>query len=129
MYSETTADISVHVEPEFLSEQSNAEENFFLYAYKITIENNSHRSCQLVKRHWIIRDGIGREEHVEGDGVIGKQPVIGPGERFSYTSGCPLSTPTGNMRGKYTMKTAEKQMSIKVPLFFLRPGSPASDGH
>ena len=126
MYSETTADISVIVEPEFLSEQSNSEENFYLYAYRITIENNSQDSCKLIKRHWIIRDGIGREEHVEGNGVIGKQPTIEPGETFTYTSGCPLSTPTGNMRGSYTMQTLHKKVNIKVPLFFLRPARSSS---
>ena len=122
MYSRTTASISITVEPEFLSEQSNTDERFFLYAYKIIIENNSSEACQLLKRHWIIRDGQGKEEHVEGEGVIGKQPVIRPGERFIYTSGCPLSTPTGNMRGTYTMKTAsDKKLKVKVPLFFLSP--------
>jgi ApaG protein len=122
MYRQTTSSISIIVEPEFLSEQSNTHENFFLYAYKITIENNSKEACQLLKRHWIIRDGSGKEEHVEGDGVIGKQPVIRPGERFVYTSGCPLATPTGSMRGSYVMRTASvKSLKVKVPLFFLSP--------
>ena len=75
-----------------------------------------------MSRHWTIRDGSGNEEHVIGDGVIGKQPVIGPGESFSYTSGCPLSTPTGNMRGKYYMSGPnDEEFEVKIPLFFLRP--------
>lgn len=122
MYYACTAGIAVEVEPEFLSEQLNLEEHFFLYIYKITVSNHSKEPCQLLRRHWIIRDGLGNEEYVEGDGVIGKQPVIQPGENFVYTSGCPLSTPTGNMRGTYTMRIGSVQnLKIKIPLFFLIP--------
>lgn len=122
MYFEETSAIRVSVEPEFLSEQSNSDENFYLYAYKITIENRSAEAFQLLRRHWIIRDGTGREERVEGEGVVGKKPVIRPGERFIYTSGCPLSTPTGNMRGTYTVRTSSSSwVKVRVPVFFLRP--------
>lgn len=135
-YQNTTDNISVEVEPQFLSKESNGTTDFYVYAYIVTIENLSDEPVQLLSRHWIIRNGDGLEEHVVGEGVIGKQPTIGPGKRYSYRSGCPLTTPTGNMRGKYRMQTASgKTLDVQIPLFFLRPDRPmdtpsyAVDGH
>ncbi|SMF49404.1 Co2+/Mg2+ efflux protein ApaG [Pseudobacteriovorax antillogorgiicola] len=122
MYFRDTHGFRITVEPEFISEEYSGGHHYFIYSYTVTIENNSKNPCQLLSRHWIIRDGTGNEEHVIGDGVVGKQPIIRPGETFSYTSGCPLTTPTGNMRGKYYMVGPKnREFEIKIPLFFLRP--------
>ena len=121
MYEESTKEISVQAEPKFISRESNSDGYYYIFSYKITIRNESSSPCQLLSRHWIIRDGTGHEEHVVGDGVIGKQPVIDPGSSYTYTSGCPLTTPTGNMRGRYRMLNSNNsEFDIKVPLFFLR---------
>lgn len=125
MYVADTAGISVSVEPHFIAKESNSGVDYFIYSYTITIKNNASSSCQLLSRHWVIRDGEGREEHVIGEGVVGKQPVIKPGEAYTYRSGCPLATPTGNMRGTYQMLGPENErFEIKIPLFFLRPDCP-----
>lgn len=125
MYSAETDNISVTVEPHFIAKESNSGVDYYIYSYTITLRNNGKQNCQLISRHWVIRDGLGREEHVVGDGVVGKQPVIRPGESYSYRSGCPLATPTGSMRGTYHMQDqAGGRFEIKIPLFFLRPDCP-----
>lgn len=125
MYVAETEGISINVEPHFIAKESNSGADYFIYSYTITIRNNSQVTCQLLSRHWIIRDGLGREEHVVGEGVVGKQPIIKPNESYTYRSGCPLATATGSMRGVYQMLGAgEKRFEIKIPLFFLRPDCP-----
>jgi ApaG protein len=125
MYIADTEGICVRVEPHFIAKESNSGVDYFIYSYTISIKNNGHRPCQLMSRHWIIRDGQGREEHVIGEGVVGKQPMIRPGEVYTYRSGCPLGTPTGNMRGTYQMLGPDNQrFEIRIPLFFLRPDCP-----
>lgn len=129
MYEATTAGFTVTVVPEYLTQQSDEETGFYLYSYKIDIRNQSGRSARLIRRWWIIRDGKGVEEVVEGNGVIGQQPLIAHGGSFSYTSGCPLNTPTGNMRGHYVMQPDHgSTFTIRVPLFFLRPTQPRPSG-
>ncbi len=124
-YQQTTDNIKVEVEPQFLSKETNGEMEFYVYAYIVSIENMSDEPVRLLSRHWIIRNGQGLEEHVVGEGVVGKQPMIEPGKHYSYRSGCPLTTPTGNMRGKYRMETKSgKTLDVKIPLFFLRPNKP-----
>lgn len=121
MYQETTRGFRVEVEPRFLPDHSSAENQQFIFLYRIRIQNEGDETAQLVSRHWIIRDGNGDEREVEGPGVVGEQPLLAPGESFEYESFCPLATPTGNMRGKFQMKTSEGgQFDIRVPLFFLR---------
>ncbi len=113
--------IDVSVVPEFLPERSNADQNFYAFGYRVTISNFGTESVQLLRRHWLITDGTGYVEEVEGDGVIGEQPWIEPGDSFTYESGCPLRTPTGNMRGWYYFSsTSGKQFKSRIPLFFLR---------
>ncbi len=120
-YSETTNDIEITVTPVFVPEQSNPAQEQFLFAYHVQIRNAGSDRVQLLSRHWVITDGHQRVQEVEGDGVVGKQPVLGPGESFSYTSACPLTTPTGNMRGTYLMTSGRgHQFRVKIPLFFLR---------
>lgn len=121
-YKEVTGDFVVFAEPRFFTRQKEQSQLYYIYTYRITIKNNSTQSARLLKRHWHIRDGEGDEEYVYGDGVVGKQPDILPGESYSYISGCPIITPTGNMRGRYQMMNESgHRFSIKIPLFFLRP--------
>lgn len=102
-----TRGIRVQVRSFYVPERSAPEEGQWFFAYRITISNHGEETAQLVSRHWIITDGNGAEEEVQGPGVVGEQPVLAPGERFEYTSACPLSTPVGTMRGSYQMVTEE----------------------
>ncbi|NMD08558.1 MAG: Co2+/Mg2+ efflux protein ApaG, partial [Phyllobacteriaceae bacterium] len=91
-----------------------------VWAYTITIENLGQVTAQLLARHWIITDALGHKQEVRGDGVVGEQPTLAPGESFQYTSGCPLSTPSGMMVGSYDMQAADgKCFAITVPAFSL----------
>lgn len=121
MYCEITNNIRVDVEPVYMPEQSKPESHYYFFAYHVKIQNLGTITTQLISRHWIITDGNGVVHEVEGPGVIGHQPILAPGEFFEYSSFCPLSTPTGNMRGTYQMVDENKnQYNIKIPLFFLR---------
>lgn len=117
-------DIDVSVVPEFLPERSSPEQNFYAFAYRVTITNLGTEPVQLLRRKWIITDGAGYVEEVEGDGVVGEQPWIEPGDTFRYESGCPLRTTTGNMRGWYYFQTESgKAFRSRIPLFFLKTSS------
>lgn len=105
MYEQETNGIIIRAEPSFLEGESTADR--FVWAYTIEIENCSNRSVQLLRRHWRITDAHGRTQEVHGDGVIGEQPVIEPGEAFSYSSFCPLAAPSGWMAGEYDMADLE----------------------
>jgi ApaG protein len=98
-----TNGIRVRVQSHYLAEQSSPREDHYVFAYTITISNEGPRAAQLRTRHWIITDGRGVVEEVRGDGVIGKQPRLLPGQSFQYTSGCVLTTPIGTMHGTYRM--------------------------
>jgi ApaG protein len=91
----------VSVRPQYLPAHSDPDENRFVFAYTVTVRNTGDITAKLLSRHWIISDAQGRVENVRGDGVVGEQPVLHPGEAFEYTSGCPLQTPVGSMRGTY----------------------------
>ena|SRR5690625_3216081 len=108
-------DVVVVVEPKYLAEQSQPDERRFLFAYTVRITNNSQQTVQVVSREWIITDGEQRVQEVGGLGVVGKQPLIGPGETFEYTSGCPLPTAVGTMRGRYHC-VAENGVPFEVPI-------------
>jgi ApaG protein len=116
-YAETTAGITVRVAPRYLPEQSNPSAGRYVWSYHIRIENQSDRTVQLIARHWIITDGLGRVEEVQGEGVVGEQPVLDPGDTFDYVSGCPLTTPTGTMRGEYAMAADGEMFEIAIPAF------------
>lgn len=119
-YSATTRGITVRVAPSYLPDQSDPMAGRWVWAYHIRIENDSDETVQLLRRHWIITDGRGRVEEVEGDGVVGEQPVIEPGRSFDYVSGCPLPTPSGIMRGTYRMVDgAGDAFDIAIPAFSL----------
>lgn len=119
-YEETTRDIKIAVEPNFLEDQSDPEENRYLWSYRVTIENKSELTVQLLSRFWRITDGRGRVREVRGDGVIGEQPVIAPGRAFEYTSGAPLETPSGFMTGTYHMRASSgESFEVGIPMFAL----------
>lgn len=101
--SAETHGIRVRVQSHYLAEQSSPREDRYTFAYTITISNEGTRSAQLRTRHWIITDARGTVEEVRGDGVVGKQPRLMPGQSFQYTSGCSLATPVGTMHGTYRM--------------------------
>ncbi|MFZ4684893.1 MAG: Co2+/Mg2+ efflux protein ApaG [Hyphomonadaceae bacterium] len=119
-YEAETNGVCIRVRPVFVDEQSSPEDDRFLWAYHIEIENRGRHTLQLMTRHWRITDGDGRIQHVDGAGVIGKQPVLRPGARFEYSSGCPLTTPCGMMQGAYRFED-ETGASVEatIPLFAL----------
>lgn len=120
MYSKTTRDITVTVEPHYLDQQSRPDENHYVWAYSIEISNGGQQDVQLLNRHWTITDGRGQVQEVQGPGVVGEQPVLHPGDSFTYTSGCPLPTPSGIMVGRYEMQGPEgERFWIDVPAFSL----------
>jgi len=95
------------VQSNYVPERSEPEQNQWFFVYNVRIANEGRETAQLISRHWIITDGNGRVEEVKGPGVVGKQPVLGPGEAFEYTSFCPLPTPFGTMHGTYQMVTGD----------------------
>ena len=115
-----TNGVRVHVESGYYSERSNPLRGEYFFLYTIRITNESDRAVQLQSRHWIITDAEGRTEQVEGPGVVGKQPTLEPGGSFEYTSGCPLRTPFGAMRGTYEMVTRDGDaFQAEIPSFEL----------
>lgn len=115
-----TRGVKVHVESEYSPERSQPAQNQWFFLYTITITNQGDETVQLLTRHWIITDGTGKVEEVRGPGVVGKQPTLGPGESFTYTSGCPLETPFGVMEGSYQMVTADgEHFDAKIAPFTL----------
>lgn len=120
MYRAITRQIEVSVEPFYLADRSTPEESRYFWAYRVTIENQSGDFVQLLSRYWHITDGTGRIEEVRGPGVVGEQPALDPGDSYQYTSGCPLSTPSGIMVGHYTMRNGRGEMfDIDIPAFSL----------
>jgi ApaG protein len=120
MYRATTRKIQVSVTPEYSSERSSPEENEYFWSYTIEILNLGEEAVQLISRHWRITDANGRTEEVKGPGVVGKQPLLRAGERFEYTSGVPLKTPSGLMSGTYQMVTEDgDDFEAQVPAFSL----------
>jgi ApaG protein len=115
-----TRGITVRVSVSYLPEQSEPDRGRWFWAYHIRIENNSSVMVQLLTRHWIITDGRGARHTVEGEGVVGEQPMIAPGASFDYVSGCPLATPTGNMQGSYHMIGEDgSAFDVAIPKFAL----------
>ncbi len=120
MYRAVTRGIEVTVEPNFQPELSSAEQGRFLWTYTIVIRNSGDEIVQLKTRHWIITDGTGRNQEVRGEGVVGEQPILAPGERFEYTSRVPLATSSGFMTGSYQMMTQKgESFDIDIPAFSL----------
>lgn len=106
--------------PQFLPEQSNPDEDRYLFAYTITIRNVGELPAQLISRHWIITDANDEIQEVRGLGVVGEQPLLKPGEAFEYTSGCALATPVGTMKGSYQMVGEDgSPFEVTIPEFVL----------
>jgi len=120
MYRAVTRQIEVTVEPAFRPERSSIDKGQYFWAYTIVITNSGNETVQLRTRHWIITDATGRKQEVRGEGVVGEQPVLAPGERFEYTSGVPLPTASGFMTGRYQMVNEEGlHFEVDVPTFSL----------
>jgi len=120
MYRAKTREIQVTVEPNFVESESAPDDGRYFWAYTIEIANLGDAVVQLRSRHWRITDANGHTEEVRGAGVVGEQPVLKPGETFSYTSGCPLTTSSGIMVGTYQMQNTEGELfSIAIPAFSL----------
>jgi ApaG protein len=120
VYEANTRGIVVRVMTSYLPAQSDPAEGRYFWAYMIEIENHGTESVQLISRRWLITDGMNREEVVTGPGVVGEQPHLKPREAFRYSSGCPLPTPSGEMRGTYQMVTDEGEaFEVEIPAFSL----------
>lgn len=120
MYEKVTRSIRVRVRPEYLEAQSAPDEGRYFWSYTIEIVNEGSETLQLRSRYWRITDANGRVEEVRGPGVVGQTPVIGPGQSFEYTSGCPLKTTSGIMAGSYQMEQADGTLvDIAIPPFSL----------
>ena len=120
MYQAVTHRVRVTVEPAFDPERSEPEESRFFWRYSIEIANLSDKTVTLMERHWRITDAEGRQKEVRGPGVVGEQPTLRPGEAFRYTSGCPLTTPSGMMVGEYRMVGEDGgSFEVAIPAFSL----------
>ncbi|NQV81012.1 MAG: Co2+/Mg2+ efflux protein ApaG [Alphaproteobacteria bacterium] len=120
MYDRTTRGIRIEVQPFYLEDQSTPDQGHFVWAYRVKIENVGPERVQLMNRYWKITDAIGRIKEVRGPGVVGEQPLLRPGESFEYTSGTPLSTPSGIMVGTYEMTTdSGDTFPVEIPAFSL----------
>ena len=116
----TTDGVTVRVSVSYLPEQSEPERGRWFWAYHIRLENEGTETVQLLTRHWVITDGRGARHSVEGEGVVGEQPVIEPGASVDYVSGCPLATPSGAMQGSYQMVRADGAVfAVEIPRFSL----------
>ena len=122
-----TNGITVRVAVNFLPEQSRIEAGKWFWVYHIRIENDSDQAVQLLTRHWRFTDGRGMVNLVDGDGVVGEQPVIQPGGSHDYVSGCPLATPHGSMEGHYTFRRADGVM-VNAAIPFVPLAAPATAG-
>ena len=120
MYQSETRGVRVTVTPEYQADKSAPDENRWFWAYTVEIANLGAEPVRLRSRHWRIVDARGRVEEVDGPGVVGEQPHLSPGERFEYTSGCPLGTPSGFMSGSYRMQTDTGEIfAAEIPTFSL----------
>lgn len=118
----TSRGVQIDVQARYSREHSDPNRPLWFFLYTITIENQGEETVQLINRHWEITDGNGNVEHVRGPGVVGKQPVLAPGESFEYTSGCPLRTRFGFMKGEYEMRVtdSDEMFEAEVAGFALR---------
>lgn len=120
MYISETKNICVRVVPSFMEDESKHDDGVYFWAYTVEIENQSEQTVQLRSRYWCITDGHGQVREVRGPGVIGQEPVIKPGTSFTYSSGAPLTTPSGFMAGSYQMEDEAGQLfNVEIPAFSL----------
>ncbi|WP_372621697.1 Co2+/Mg2+ efflux protein ApaG [Falsiroseomonas sp.] len=131
-FSQTTRAIRVSVRAFYLADQSEPERGHHVWAYRVAISNQGRETVQLLKRTWLITDALGRTQQVHGEGVVGEQPMLEPGQSFEYTSGTPLATPSGFMRGAYHMVVSAtgETFDVEIPAFSLdSPHEPTSRVH
>ena len=120
MYAQTTNGITVSVKPLYLEEQSAPQDNHYVWAYQVRIENATSHTFHLRSRYWKITDGLGHIQEIRGAGVVGEQPILKPGAVFEYTSGTPLTTASGIMEGSYQMEDdTGAVINIPIPAFSL----------
>ncbi len=121
MITQVTSGIKVSVEVFYRPDQSDVELNQHIFAYRITITNNSEYSCRLLRRNWIIKDSNGTNRNIDGEGVVGEKPIIGTGEVYQYISGCNLDSEIGKMYGTYSMERLidSKKFNVRIPEFHL----------
>jgi ApaG protein len=112
---ENQCDIRIQVATSYIDDQSAPDSDRYVFAYTITISNSGSMAAQLISRHWIITDANGKVQEVNGDGVVGEQPYLNPGEEFRYSSGAVLETPVGAMQGIYRMET-DDGISFDAPI-------------
>ncbi len=119
MVSKISSGVTISVEVFYQPSYSNPINHEYMFAYRITIENSNHFTIKLLNRHWYIFDSSSEYKEVEGEGVVGQQPIIKPGERFQYSSGCNLRTEIGKMQGTYTMENLQNktQFKVQIPAF------------
>lgn len=119
-YEAITDGVIVRVRPKFMHDESKPATGEYVWAYTVEIENGSDSTWQIMRRHWRIVDAEGRQQLVEGEGVVGQQPVLNPGEAFRYTSGAPLAAPSGVMTGAYDLETDDgASLTVEIPVFSL----------
>lgn len=119
-FSATTRMVHITVQPFFLEQESDPQKSAFMWAYRVQIKNTGFEPVQLISRYWKITDGLGRIQEVRGEGVVGEQPKIGPGDMYEYTSGVPLQTPSGFMGGFYEMICGNgERLDVDIPTFSL----------
>lgn len=120
MSTSETYRIEVEAVAEYIEAQSNPDDDHYVFAYNITIRNTGTVAAKLISRHWIITDGTGQVQEVHGQGVVGEQPLLAPGETFRYTSGSVLETAVGTMQGSYQMEAVDgHRFSADIPAFVL----------
>lgn len=112
--------INIEIETNYINEQSLPEDERYVFAYTITIKNDGTEPAQLISRHWVITDAKNNTQEVQGEGVVGEQPYLGPGEHFQYTSGTIIDTPVGSMHGSYRMRSNDgSEYDADIPTFVL----------
>lgn len=114
-----TQNVEVSAITQFVPQQSDSKNKRYVFAYTVTITNKSDQTCQLMSRHWVIQDANQKVEEVYGEGVIGEQPLIQPGESYQYTSGAVLETEIGTMEGRYFMLGSNQEFEVPIPRFVL----------
>lgn len=121
LFEQRTKDVVVRVEPEFLAEQSSPSDSRFIWAYTVEIDNQGAEELTVTQRFWQIADSRGQVQEVRGQGVVGEKPIVKPGEVFRYTSGAPLTAPSGMMRGTYTVQgvNSGESYDVDIPAFVL----------
>lgn len=121
MITEVTEGVKVSVSTQYMDDYSNPENNYFIFSYRIRIENQNPFSVQLLNRHWEIWDSLSGKRTVDGEGVVGQQPVLEPGENYEYESACNLDSEIGSMKGLYTFQRVSdhKTFEVVIPVFYL----------